>query len=991
MVVFCWVDKLNKLLHHKFVAIIMAENNQSINPDNDISSAEPNSTPKFFKSLIKFERKNFYIIVSLFFILLAIPVTYVLVSNRQDNKASAAYSKRASTTGYIVEYKKDSLQKTLKKGSNKSEIDRQVKEINDSNKNAENDILKILNKNEFSRDRTDDSKVKVKANYIYAINGIALEITKEEAEKLKKSAYVKAVYPDLEVKTNLNSSVSLIGANYVWGQVKDPQNLPVTGKGINIAVLDTGVDFSHQDLGGTQIQERQLTKINNKTTQGGFTYYDANNTPTDYSDDRIVYDLNDSVVSVYSFSNGATSEYNVIPSGLSNYYVSAAKIFGNKLLYRLTNNQNGTEDAGLYIMDLNSNEKTRVAGLMNSTKQVAATGKHYLYGDKVLYMKLLDAPTFTYGIFVKNLTTGEEQKITTDQTYPQQPVYYGNKMVYSVVVNGSIPNQVLYNIDTGEKTNLATPDANTIADFNGEKILYMAYSNHDYLLYDISTGASQRIKVPASAGNNKFAPQSLTTVGTGVYGGLIGDGVVFFQRDRNSWEIMANDQGLNKFSQINLITPSSGIYGAGKRVCFDNKLNWDIYCHDYDSNYSYPMPINTNSKVVGGYNFVHDSNHYLDDHEHGSHVSGIIAGNGSLKGVAPDANIVAYKVMNSLGGGFTSDIIAAIDQSIATRLDTDPSNDISVMNISIGADCGGYYDSGCGPNDITSQAVDRASEAGISVVVSAGNSGPGASTIESPGTARTAITVGAVNKSKVIADFSSRGPVSVSGEMVSKPDVLAPGVDICSVQLFGTFYASRRCFDQTHVSFSGTSMAAPHVAGLVALLKQLNPDWTPTQIKTAIKNSTDNLGYDANTQGSGLVNALKLFSISAPAPTSTPSPTLTPTKTLTPTPTLTPTKTPTPTPARDITPPSVSITNPLNNATVTRNTTVTIAATASDNVALRGVDFFVAGKLLCSDTTAPYTCAWKVPAKSKVTYTISARAVDTSNNTASATISVKSN
>ncbi len=126
-----------------------------------------------------------------------------------------------------------------------------------------------------------------------------------------------------------------------------------------------------------------------------------------------------------------------------------------------------------------------------------------------------------------------------------------------------------------------------------------------------------------------------------------------------------------------------------------------------------------------------------------------------------------------------------------------------------------------------------------------------------------------------------------------------------------------------------------------------------------------------------------------PPPTPTPTTQLSSTPTGTPTPTpVPPTSTPTPTTIVDTTPPIVSITNPLNGSIVKRGSTVIITANASDNVGVTKVDFSVNSSLLCSDTTSPYSCAWSVPRKRNVTYTITAKASDASGNTATNAVTV---
>lgn len=140
-------------------------------------------------------------------------------------------------------------------------------------------------------------------------------------------------------------------------------------------------------------------------------------------------------------------------------------------------------------------------------------------------------------------------------------------------------------------------------------------------------------------------------------------------------------------------------------------------------------------------------------------------------------------------------------------------------------------------------------------------------------------------------------------------------------------------------------------------------------------------GYDGPT-GLGTPNGLGAF---GGTPVASPTPTLTPSPTSTPTPTLTPTPTPV-----DLQPPTVSITSPTDGSRVFRNNITTIRASASDNVKVAKVEFYINGNLLSTDTTSSYTASWKVPNTRNVTYTISAKAYDTSNNTATTSINVTS-
>ena len=251
----------------------------------------------------------------------------------------------------------------------------------------------------------------------------------------------------------------------------------------------------------------------------------------------------------------------------------------------------------------------------------------------------------------------------------------------------------------------------------------------------------------------------------------------------------------------------------------------------------------TGCKVVAGYDFVNGDSDPWDDHGHGTHCAGIAAANGSIKGVAPDASLHAYKVLDEYGSGWDSDIIAAIEQAVDP--DGNPVTDDAVDVISMSLGGGGD------PDDPLALAVDAAVDEGVVVAVAAGNSGSDYQTIESPGVARKAFTVGATDKSDNIAYFSSRGPVTDFYEL-TKPEIVAPGYDIYSTYPAGGY-----------VSMSGTSMATPHIAGAVALIKQLHPTWTPAMIQANLMNRAKDLGLDIYTQGAGRVQVDDAASVQA--------------------------------------------------------------------------------------------------------------------------------
>jgi subtilisin family serine protease len=210
---------------------------------------------------------------------------------------------------------------------------------------------------------------------------------------------------------------------------------------------------------------------------------------------------------------------------------------------------------------------------------------------------------------------------------------------------------------------------------------------------------------------------------------------------------------------------------------------------------------------------------------HGTHVGGIAAGNpttvGSqtISGVAPRAYLGNYKALTiptpGVGlDGNSAEIAAAIEAAVADGM--------NVINLSIS-------EPEVEPSrDIVVKAINGAAAAGVVPVAAAGNSFDvlGFGTVESPATASGAISVAAVDSARTVADWSSAGPTPVSLQF--KPDVSAPGVNVLSSLEHGTFG-----------TLSGTSMAAPAVAGAAALLKQRHPTWTVAQIKSALVQTGD--------------------------------------------------------------------------------------------------------------------------------------------------------
>lgn len=236
-----------------------------------------------------------------------------------------------------------------------------------------------------------------------------------------------------------------------------------------------------------------------------------------------------------------------------------------------------------------------------------------------------------------------------------------------------------------------------------------------------------------------------------------------------------------------------------------------------------------------------------DHFGHGTHVASIVAGTGAksggkYRGVAPGARILDVKVLGDNGSGADSGIIEGMQWAAE--------NGAKVINMSLGSDNGPDIDP-------IEEAVNTLSaKYGTLFVVAAGNYGPVTGTIDSPGSADAALTVGAVDRDNKIAEFSGRGP-RIEGGMI-KPDITAPGVDITAA-LSSTATIGDPAADG-YTKLSGTSMATPHVAGAAALLAQQHPDLNGSQLKALLVGaSTPTPGATPFEQGAGRVDSAKVL------------------------------------------------------------------------------------------------------------------------------------
>ncbi|MEV6864263.1 S8 family serine peptidase [Streptosporangium subroseum] len=229
-----------------------------------------------------------------------------------------------------------------------------------------------------------------------------------------------------------------------------------------------------------------------------------------------------------------------------------------------------------------------------------------------------------------------------------------------------------------------------------------------------------------------------------------------------------------------------------------------------------------------------------DQHGHGTHVADTIAGSGAasggrLKGVAPGAKLLNGRVLGEDGSGSLSGIIDGMEWAVAEK-------HADIVNMSLGSPEAG------GP--LTEAVNELTREYGSLFVIAAGNDGCDAC-VGSPGDAASALTVGAVDGTDKLADFSSRGPLATDFSV--KPDLTAPGVGIVAARAKGTSLGEP--VDASYTASSGTSMATPHVAGAAALLRQSRPGIRAGELKALLMGTAKH--QDGNTvdeQGTGRVD-----------------------------------------------------------------------------------------------------------------------------------------
>ncbi|MBI2631992.1 S8 family serine peptidase [Candidatus Pacearchaeota archaeon] len=760
----------------------------------------------------------------------------------------------------------------------------------------------IINKGSQQAASSSSKKViKIFGEWDSVFNGIALNISAEEAEKIKKISGVKTVHPNVKIHTFLQDSVPSIGADKVWkmdknvGECDKPGKDCLTGKGVSIAIIDTGVDYTHPDLGNTNIMPKENFDFLNKITSEN--NYQGQN--IEISGGKIYYSsLTSGNFEIYSY-NFKTGKILKESKNIS-YSYDGFFIYNNVMLALVHKKSNW--EAGLVEIDLISDTERILVPFSSNDRQIHTkrTGNYLFFNfadninlpyDKIVfktYIYNFDSKYFKY--IAEGLSSWG--------------VVNNNKLYMTDGDDASIV--AVYDAETGQRlNNLNTNNLNTaVLDSFDDEILLYRFDLGDYELFNTQTNKLSKIfhTLPISGTNSNLVKSS------GEYALLwyskpwiiaLNDEIVVLEELKAPWGDHTNkfyiyDRVNNKLvSFINLPYIIEELHLDKNKICFSNDL-FEVYCFDYDSRKQYVFqkfnPFN--SKVIDGYDFINGDSDPMDDNGHGTHVAATAAGKGDYNknniyepkkgevwGVAPDAKIVAYKVLDSEGSGYEDDIIKAINKASDPNNDGDYSDHIDIISMSLG----GFGD----PDDPISKSVDNVVDAGVVAVIAAGNSGPSEGTIDSPGTARKAITVGATYnknyegrywkdenpKKNQITSFSSRGPEIWNDKegierYLVKPDVVAPGAFICAALLPGfepwdhnPVY--EKCIDNKHVLLAGTSMATPIVSGAVALIKQYRSDLSPQEIKSTLKVSAKNIGESIFAQGDGRISIFDVISFNS--------------------------------------------------------------------------------------------------------------------------------
>ena len=253
--------------------------------------------------------------------------------------------------------------------------------------------------------------------------------------------------------------------------------------------------------------------------------------------------------------------------------------------------------------------------------------------------------------------------------------------------------------------------------------------------------------------------------------------------------------------------------------------------------------IDFTGRILAFQDFIGHRIRPYDDNSHGTHVCGIIGGDGRasegrIRGIAPGCSLIVLKVLDRTGNGRKEDVL----QAFRWILENKRYYGIRVVNISVGTTCRRAED-----HRVLIAGVEQLWDAGLVVVAAAGNQGPKAGSVTAPGSSRKIITVGSSDMLQGNKAVSGRGPTF---ECVCKPDLVAPGnrVTSCAPGIPYTYRIK-----------SGTSMSTPLVSGGIACLLEKDPRLSNVEVKMLLRENAEDMGLPRNQQGWGKFNCEKLI------------------------------------------------------------------------------------------------------------------------------------
>lgn len=251
------------------------------------------------------------------------------------------------------------------------------------------------------------------------------------------------------------------------------------------------------------------------------------------------------------------------------------------------------------------------------------------------------------------------------------------------------------------------------------------------------------------------------------------------------------------------------------------------------------------SRIWAFSDFLSHKSYPYDDNGHGTHVAGILAGDGkasrgTYRGMAPGCGIIALKVLDRFGNGCKEDVLRAFSWVRTHR----EQYGIRVVNISVGTTLSSRTD-----HERLIRGVEELWDEGLVVVAAAGNQGPKPGSVTAPGSSRKIITVGSSDLLIGSSAISGRGPTR---DCVCKPDLVAPGNKIIACAPGGTTPYGVK---------SGTSMSTPVISGAVACMLEKHPHLTNVELKVMLKETAEDLGLERNQQGWGKFNGERFLSL----------------------------------------------------------------------------------------------------------------------------------